>query len=117
MKSGPTTTVEIRMTPRRDFDAVAVEAASGVASLAPSCGFANVRLVAGGTYACRVEVTGKASEAAMTLNVFGRRALSGGSVPVTEVHHFSGKNTGFALAQKSIAESHHNVADSSAINK
>jgi hypothetical protein len=117
LKSGPTTTVEIRMTPRRDFDSVTVEAASGVASLAPTCGFANVRVVAGGSYLCRVDVTGKSSEAAMTLNVVARRAVPGGTVPVTEVHHLSVKNSGFALSQKSAAASHHDVADSSALNK
>jgi hypothetical protein len=117
LRAGPTATVEIRMTPRRDFDAVTVEAASGVASLTPSCVFANVKVVAGGSYVCRVDVTGKPSEAAMTLNVVARRAVPGGTVPVMEVHHLSVKNSAFAVSQKSAAASHHDVADAAAIQK
>lgn len=112
LKAGPTATIEIRMTPRRDFDSVTVEAASGVASLIPSCGFTNLTVVAGGSYVCKVEVTGKPAEAAMTLNVIARRAVAGGTVPVVEVHHLTVKNSAFALAQKSAAASHHDVAES-----
>jgi len=114
VKSGPTTTVEIRMTPRRDFDSVTVEAASGVASLTPPCGFKNVTAAAATPYVCRVDVTGKSMEAAMTLNVVARRAVPGGTVPVMEMHHFSIKNPAFAIPQKRSAASHHDVADPAA---
>ena len=117
LSSGPTASVEIRVTPRRDFDSVSVEAASGVASLTPSCGFTSLPVVAGGSYVCRVDVTGKPSEAAMTLNVIGRRAVPGGTVPVIEMHHLSVKNSAFALSQKRAASSHHDVADSAPIPK
>jgi len=64
-----------------------------------------------------VDVTGKPSEAAMTLNVVARRAVPGGAVPLTEIHHLSVKNSAFALSQKSAAPSHHDVADSAATHK
>ena len=117
VKSGSTTTVEIRMTPRRDFDSVMVEAASGVASLTPSCGFSNVAVVAGGSYVCRVDVTGKPSDAAMTLNVVARRSAPGGAVPVMEMHHLTVKNSAFVPAKKSVAASHHDVGESPATDK
>jgi hypothetical protein len=117
LRTGATATIEIRMTPRRDFDTVAVEAGSGVASLTPPCAFTDVRAGGGGTYVCQLDVTGKPSEAAMTLNVIARRAVPGGSVPVMEVHHLSLKNTAFALSQKNPAASHHNVADTPALHK
>ncbi len=117
LRSGATATIEIRMTPRRDFDAVAVEAASGVASLTPSCAFTNVKVVAGGSYVCKVDITGLPTEAAMTLNVIARRSVPGGTVPVMEVHHLSLKNTAFALSQKNTSASHHNVAETPPLPK
>ncbi len=114
LKMGPTASVEIRMTPRRDFDSVTVEAASGVASLSPPCAFTRVIAGAGGSYVCRMDVTGKPSEAAMTLNVLARRAVPGGTVPVMEVHHLSVRNSAFTRSQKSAATSHHDVADAAA---
>lgn len=110
--SGPTVTVEIRMTPRRNFDSVTVEAASGVASLTPSCGFSNVAVVAGGSYVCRVDVTSKPSDAAMTLNVVARRAASAGGLPEMEIHHISIKNSAFVPSKKARAASHHVVTSS-----
>jgi len=109
LKSGATATVEIRITPRRDFDSVAIEAASGVTSLTPSCAFTKVAVVAGGSYVCQVNVAGMPSEAAMTLNVVARRAVPGSTVPVMEVHHLSIKNAGFAASKRSAATSHHDV--------
>jgi hypothetical protein len=117
LRTGPTASVEIRLTPRLDFDSVTVEAASGVASLTPSCGFTKLKVVAGGSYVCRVDVTGRPSDAAMTLNVVARRAIPGGRVPVTEVHHLSVRNSAFAVSQKSAAASHHDVADAAATHK
>ena len=117
LKSGPTATVEIRMTPRRDFDSVIVEAASGVASLTPTCGFSNVAVVAGGSYVCRVDVTGKPSDAAMTLNVVARRSGPVVGLPEIEMHHLSIKNAAFVPAMKNKSASHHDVADSSPSDK
>ena len=113
--SGPTATVEINLRPRRDFDSVSVEGASGVASLTPSCGFSNI--VVGGSYVCRVDVTGKPSDAAMTMNVVARHAMPGGGVPETEIHHFSIKNTSFVPSKKAKAASHHVVTNSSTTSK
>ena len=114
LNSGPTSTVEIRVAPRRDFDSVSVEAASGVASMTAPCGFTKGKLIAGGSYVCRVQIAGKPSEAAMTINVVARREVLGGPVPVMEVHHLSVKNSAFALSQKSAAASHHDVAATAA---
>ena len=116
LKTGPTTAVEISMRPRRDFDSVTVEAGSGVASLTPSCGFKNVTAAADKPYVCRVDVTGKSSEAAMTLNVVARRVVPGGTVPVMEVHHFSIKSPTYTLSQKHPVATHHDVADPAALH-
>ncbi len=110
LRTGATSSIEIRMSPRRDFESVVVEAASGVESLSPSCAFANAKVVAGGSYVCQVVLTGVPSAAAMTLNVIARRMVPGGTVPVMEVHHLSVKNAAFAPSQKNTAASHHNVA-------
>jgi hypothetical protein len=117
LKTGSTATIEIRITPRREFDSVAVEAASGVASLNPSCAFSNVTAVAGGSYVCTVDVTGDPSAAAMTINVVARRTIAGYKVPVTEVHHLSVKNPAFSSLKKHAAASHHDVADPAATHK
>ena len=111
LRMGTTASIEIRLTPRRDFDAVSVEAGSGVASMTNSCTFSNLKPAVSGPYVCQVQVTGTPTEAAMTLNVIARRTVPGGSVPVMEVHHLSVKNTAFAVSQKSMAASHHNVTD------
>ena len=113
--SGPPATVEIRLTPRQSFDTVDIEAASGVASLAPPCAFSNV--VAGGSYVCRVDVTGKPSDPAMTINVVAQHARSGNGLPETEIHHLSVKNKSFLPSKKAQAASHHVVASSSATSK
>lgn len=103
--SGPMTAIEIRLKPHRSFDAVSVEAASGVASLSPPCAFSV--LVAGGSYVCRVDVTGKPSDAAMTLNVVARRANPGSALPSTEIHHVSVKNASFVPSAATKAASKH----------
>ena len=100
LRAGTTASIEIRLTPRRDFESVSVEAASGVESLTHSCTFSNAKVAAGGSYVCEVPLTGMPSEAAMTLNVIARRTVPGGTVPVMEVHHLSVKNAAFALSQK-----------------
>ena len=100
LNSGPPATIELRLVPKRNFDAVLIEAASGVASLNTSCDLARTGVVAGRAYVCQAEITGKPSEAAMTLNVIARRTIPGGAVPVMEVHNLSIKNTAFAVSQK-----------------
>jgi hypothetical protein len=117
LRTGATATIEVRLSPRSNFDSVAIEAASGVASLTSSCAFTNAKVVAGASYVCQVDLTGAPSEAAMTLNVIARRSVPGGTLPVMEVHHLSVRNTAFALSQKSAAASHHNVADTPSVHK
>jgi hypothetical protein len=84
---GPTSTIEIRLNPRQNFERVEVEAGSGVASMSPPCSFPNV--TGGGSYVCRVEVTAKASDPAMTLNVVGHHAGAAGRPGHFEVRHFT----------------------------
>ena len=105
LSAGPPATVELRLSPKHDFDAVSVEAASGVATLAPACAFA--KLVAGAHYSCRVSLTGTAAAAAMSLNVLGRRQLAGARVAETESHHLSVKNPAFVPSARSQAASRH----------
>ena len=112
---GPTVVVEIRLTPRRSFDTVSVEAASGVASLAPPCAFTHV--VAGGSYVCRVDLTGKPSDPAMTLNVVAQSVSPGGGLPETEIHHLSVRNASFVPSKKAQAASHHVVTGSATTSR
>jgi hypothetical protein len=84
---GPTSTIEIRLSPRRSFERVDVEAGSGVASLSPPCSFPNV--TGGGSYVCRVDVTAKASDPAMTVNVVGHHAGEAGRPGHFEIRHFT----------------------------
>jgi hypothetical protein len=106
--AGATTTVEIRLAPRRAFDSVTVEAASGVATLNPPCAFSNV--APGGTYSCRVELTGKTTDPTMTVNVVAQHAAAN-QLLETETHHFSVKNAAFVRSTKPRAASHHVVTE------
>ena len=90
-------TVEIRLTPRQSFDDVHVEAGSGVASFTP-CGFSPV--LVGHTYKCNVTVTGKPSDAAITLNVVARRSVAGSTIPQIEIQHLSLRNAHAVLTPK-----------------
>ena len=81
-----TTTVEIRLKPATAFEAVRVEAASGVASITPPCAFAQVQV--GGSYVCQVDVVPKAGEFSLTLNVVGEKGEPG-KAKVVEVRHFT----------------------------
>jgi hypothetical protein len=107
---GPTMTVDIRLKPTRSFDTVKVEAASGVASLTSTCGFSSV--AAGGSYVCRVDVAGKPSDAAMTINIVAQQALPGGPIPHTEIQHLSLTNTSFVRSSKRAAVSMHALPSS-----
>ena len=113
LRSGSPATVEIRIAPRRHFDSVAVEPASGAASVSSSCAFTKGEVAAGKFYLCRVEIAGRPSEAAMTINVVARRNVPGGTVPVMEVHHLTVKNSAFVISQKSATASHHDVSTTS----
>ena len=108
--AGPPATGEVRLAPQQTFDAASVEAGSGVASLTPACAFA--KLAAGESYSCKVSLTGTPSAAAMTLKVVARRAVPGGRVPVTEVHHLSLKNPAFVPSARLPAASKHVLTSS-----
>ncbi|HEX4387514.1 MAG TPA: hypothetical protein VH109_02700 [Steroidobacteraceae bacterium] len=87
LSKGATSTIEIRLSPKAAFESVRVEAASGVGSITPPCAFAQVE--AGQSYSCRVDVTPKAGESALTLNVVGEKAAEAGHARVVEVRHFT----------------------------
>ena len=84
---GATSTIEITLSPKAAFESVRVEAASGVGSVTPPCAFAKVE--AGGSYSCRVNVTPKTGESALTLNVVGEKPAEAGRARVVEVTHFT----------------------------
>jgi hypothetical protein len=86
ISKGATPTVEIRLTPKTAFEAVRVEAASGVQSITPPCAFAQVQV--GGSYVCRVDVVPKAGESSLTLNVVGEKGEPG-KAKVVEARHFT----------------------------
>jgi hypothetical protein len=86
ISKGATPTVEIRLNPQTAFEAVRVEAASGVQSITPPCAFAQVQV--GGSYVCRVDVVPKAGESSLTLNVVGEKGEPG-KAKVVEVRHFT----------------------------
>lgn len=98
---GPTSTIEIRLSPRQAFERVDVEAGSGVASLSPPCSFSNVS--GGGSYICRVDVTAKASDPAMTVNVVGHRAGETGKPGHFEVRHVTLINPAYVRPQPKAA--------------
>jgi len=90
---GTTSTVEITLHPSAPFDTVKVEAGSGVSVLSPPCAFS--RVVAGGHYVCRVNVTQDARQASLTLNVVGEKTLDPANPPIIEVSHFTISNDSF----------------------
>ncbi|MGH8133919.1 MAG: hypothetical protein ACRETP_11935 [Steroidobacteraceae bacterium] len=72
---------------------VRIEAASGVGSLTPPCSFTAV--VIGGSYVCRVNVSPKAGEASLTVNVVGEKTVDPERPRVVEVNHFTLATPGF----------------------
>jgi hypothetical protein len=112
---GTTMTVEIRLKPKRSFDSVTVEAGSGVASLSPDCSFS--ALTAGGSYVCRFDVTGKSTDAAMTINIVAESRPSPHALVETEVHHLTITNSGFARPAAGVAASRHTLMSSGASAK
>jgi hypothetical protein len=86
-------TVEITLRPKRLFDSVAVEAASGVATLTPACAFSAV--TEGGSYSCRFELTGNSTDAAMTVNVVAQHLASANAQALVEVHHLTFRNPAY----------------------
>ena len=93
LSSGPSSEVEIRLLPTEAFDSVTVEAASGVVSLIPACSFNDV--VSGGSYVCVINATGTSTDAALTINVVGQRALGVGKPLFVEVSNFTMANPSF----------------------
>ncbi len=105
VSTGGVVTVDIRLKPTRSFDTVTVEPGSGVASLSPPCQL--VSLVTGGSYGCRIEVTGTGDQPGMTVNVVGLRRSPGVPVPASEIHHFSLSNASFAPGARPRSPSQH----------
>ena len=93
ISKGQTSTVEISLKPTSSFDTVRVEGASGVESLTPPCSFSSV--VVGGSYVCQVNVTHKAGEASLTLNVVGLKTIDPAKPKLVEVDHFTIDNADF----------------------
>jgi hypothetical protein len=93
LSTGPSIDMEIELRPTEPFDTVTVEAASGVASLNPACSFNDV--VKGGSYVCRINVAGTSTDAALTINVVGQRALGPAKPSFVEVSNFTMVNPSF----------------------
>jgi hypothetical protein len=93
ISSGETLTVELTVKPTRDFDKISVESGSGVKTILPECHFDGVS--ANTSYTCRLEMTGTASDAFMTLNVIGLSLPPGGGLAQTEVQHLTFRNGAF----------------------
>jgi hypothetical protein len=110
INSGTTMTVEIRLKPKRSFDSVSVQAGSGVASISPDCSFTG--LTAGGSYVCRFDVTGKSTDAAMTVNIVAESTPAPHALVETEVHHLTMTNSGFVRPAAGIAASKHTLMSS-----
>jgi hypothetical protein len=97
-------TVEITLRPKRLFDGVVVEAASGVATLAPACAFSAV--TEGGVYSCRFEVTGNSTDAAMTVNVVAQQLPSANAQALLEIHHLTFRNPAYLHASPGPSSQH-----------
>lgn len=93
VSAGPSSTVEIKLKPSAAFDTVRVEAASGVGTLSPPCSFDAV--MEGGSYVCRVNVSHKAGEASLSLNVVGQRTVDAAKPGLIDVVHFTLPNAAF----------------------
>lgn len=105
LNSGAAMTVEITLKPKRSFDSVAVQAGSGVASISPDCSFAGV--TEGGSYVCRFEVTGKPTDAAMTVNIVAQSTPAPHALLHAEVHHLTLTNSAFVRSAAAAATSTH----------
>ena len=108
ISSGATVTVEITLKPKHAFDTVSVQGGSGVATLSPDCTFTGVTVA--GSYVCRFDVTGKPTDAAMTVNVVAESTPASHAVVQTEVHHLSFRNE--AYVRSTPAASSHEVVGS-----
>jgi hypothetical protein len=105
-----TVTVEITLKPKRSFDSVSVQAGSGVASISPDCSFIGVTV--GGSYACRFDVTGKPTDAAMTVNIVAESTPAPHALVHTEVHHLTVPNSAFVHSAAAAATSKHTLISS-----
>ena len=106
-----TSTVEIRLRPKAAFDTVTVEAGSGVASLNPPCSFHSV--VPDGSYACRVDVTHKASDASLTINVVARVTGDPARPARIEISHFTLANSTYIRPKTGTKATHKPLLQSS----
>jgi hypothetical protein len=97
-------TVEITLRPKRLFDGVVVEAASGVATMGPACAFSAV--TEGGVYSCRFEVTGNSTDAAMTVNVVAQHLPSANSQALLEIHHLTFRNPAYLRSSPGPSSKH-----------
>jgi hypothetical protein len=93
ISKGQTNTIEITLKPKTFFDTVRAEAASGAGSLTPPCSFTTV--VVGGSYSCEVNVSHKAGEASLTLNVVGEKTLDREKPRLVEISHFTLANAAY----------------------
>jgi hypothetical protein len=105
LSQGATVSVEISLKPKRSFDRVSVQSGSGVASLYPDCSFASV--TTGGSYVCRFDVSGKPTDAAMTVNIVAESRPSPHGLVQTEIHHLTMANSAFVHSAASATPSKH----------
>jgi hypothetical protein len=110
IRNGATMTVEITLKPKRSFDSVSVQAGSGVASISPDCSFIGVTV--GGSYVCRFDVTGKPTDAAMTVNIVAESTPAPHALVHAEVHHLTMPNSAFVRSAAAAAASKHTLISS-----
>ncbi|HWS68813.1 MAG TPA: hypothetical protein VN325_39080 [Steroidobacteraceae bacterium] len=110
IRSGATMTVEITLKPKRSFDSVSVQAGSGVASISPDCSFIGVTV--GGSYVCRFDVTGKPTDAAMTVNIVAESTPAPHALVHAEIHHLTMPNSTFVRSAAAAAASKHTLISS-----
>ena len=115
VSSGATMTVEITLKPKRSFDSVSVQAGSGVASISPDCSFTGVTV--GGSYVCRFDVTGKPTDAAMTVNIVAESTPVPHALVHAEVHHLTLTNSAFVRPAAAAAASKHTLMSSGPSSK
>jgi hypothetical protein len=113
LSRGATMTVEITLKPKRSFDSVSVQPGSGVASISPDCSFTGV--IMGGSYACRFDVTGKPTDAAMTVNIIAESTPAPHALVQAEVHHLTMTNSAFV--RSTAAASKHTLMSSGPSSK
>jgi len=97
--------------PRRNFERVTVQAASGVASLEGKCPAGP--LLAGSRHECRLVLRGIPAEPGMTINILATYDVAGSGPKPVEVHHVTLPNPAFDRSKFVPSASHHVVGPSS----